>query len=82
MNPRKFCCFLSILPGLMTIELLLDPVYAGEKNWFVSVVQPEIILNFKKAGLVPPTYLQYPVENIQIGDNPVLVFFKLKNRKD
>jgi len=46
------------------------------------VVQPEIILNIKKAGLMLPAYLQYPVENIQIGDNPVLVFFKLKNRKD
>ena len=66
----------------MVIALLLNPVYAGEKNWFVSVVQPEIILNIKKAGLMLPAYLQYPVENIQIGDNPVLVFFKLKNRKD
>ena len=62
--------------------MLLDPVYVSEKNWFVSLVQPEMLLNIKKSGLALPPYLQYAVKNIQIGDNPVLLFFKLKDRID
>jgi hypothetical protein len=62
--------------------MLLDPVYASEKNWFVSLLQPEMLLNIKKSELALPPYLQHAVKNIQIDDNTVLVFFKLKDRPD